>query len=119
MIEHVSILTTADTELIRAYRPASEPDRLLPRYDHPIAMYGSHNSARIVAQRGTFTIAGTGLGSLDSFATALPGDVTLWKLVLDMTHDDLREDLSRLGFTESMIFPDLAALGRELSLAEV
>ena len=82
-------------------------------------MYGTHNSARIVAQRGTFTIAGKGMEPMEKYIDTAIGDKSiLWKYTLDLSDLELKSNLFRLGFTESMIFPDLPALARELSESE-
>ena len=49
--EAVHVLTTADDDL-DPYRPETTKRRR----KSPIAMFGAHNSARIVAQRGTFMV---------------------------------------------------------------
>lgn len=116
--DQVSVLTTA-SRLLDPYQPqTTNTPRLLMRHDTPVAIYGTHNSARIVAQRGTFTVAGKGLLGMEQYAPE-QGDTTLWKLVLDLAWPNLRLALSHLGFTESMIFPDLPALARELMETEL
>lgn len=88
------------------------------RHEAPVALFGSHNSARIVAQRGTFTIAGKGLNSLDHYMRP-DGAPTLTRFDIDMSRESLQRVLVAMGFTESMIFPDLPALARELAKTEV
>jgi hypothetical protein len=116
--ESVSVLTTT-SDLLDPYRPHASDTRFVRRHDTPVALYGTHNSSRIVAQRGTFTVAGKGLNGLEHYADAGGEDVVLWKLVLDVSQEQLREMLARLGFTESMIYPDLPALARELAETEL
>ncbi|MGE0227638.1 MAG: FRG domain-containing protein [Dehalococcoidia bacterium] len=117
LVERAAIYTTADDEIIRPYSPATNDNRLLQRNDLPLAIYGTHNSDRIVAQRGTFTIAGRSLSSLDELADAQE-ECIVWKVKLEESRDQLRSDLIRLGFMESMIYPDLNALARELQELE-
>ena len=59
----IEVLTTADDEL-ESYRPETSKRRKRS----PIAMFGAHNSARIVAQRGTFIVWGNDPQPLDIFA---------------------------------------------------
>lgn len=48
------VLTPGDSTLNR-YKPLAKFDEM---HVHPVALYGAHNSPRIVAQRGVFTIFG-------------------------------------------------------------
>jgi hypothetical protein len=113
-----SIFTTDDPEL-ETYAPhsATTPARAdNKRQKTPVAMYGIHNSPRIVAQRGTFTIAGPDLRSFDEYAEK--SETVLWKLILDYGRETIQKDLTALGVTQSMIFPDLVGLSREITAAE-
>jgi hypothetical protein len=82
----------------------------------PVAMYGLHNSPRIVAQRGVFTIFGKSTDSFDEVyeAGGYPAE-TLLKVEVPATAIlPLLEQLSAVGITDSMIYPDLEGLAREL-----
>lgn len=82
----------------------------------PVAMYGLHNSPRIVAQRGVFTIFGKATSSFDEVyqAGAYPAD-TLIKIEIPADSIiNLLEQLSAVGITDSMVYPDLQGLAREL-----
>jgi FRG domain len=113
--EEMSVLTT-DANDLAPYRVANQSE-LLQRYKPPVALYGTHNSARIVAQRGAFTVAGKSLDSLDSFVD-VQAPPSLWKFILEMPRQELRSDLSALGFAESMIFPDLEGVSAEIRRSE-
>jgi len=114
--ETVSILTTVDEDEMRAYEVSGRVD-FPRRYNAPIAIYGTHNSARIVAQRGGFTIAGKSLQSMHEFVDEV-GDGCLWKVELNMDREAIAANLSALGFAESMVFPDLVGLSREIAGSE-
>jgi hypothetical protein len=107
----IQILTTTDDE-IEAYRPTTSRKR----NKSPVALFGTHNSGRIVAQRGTFMIWGNDTRELEAFAGETPGK--LWKLVIQGDRTDLARDLSNLGFGETMVFPELSSLAVELSRVE-
>jgi hypothetical protein len=82
----------------------------------PVAMYGLHNSPRIVAQRGVFTIFGKATDAFDEVhqAGGYPSD-TLLKIEVSATAIlALLEQLIAVGITDSMIYPDLEGLAREL-----
>jgi len=121
----IAILTVADEEAKKWEPQTLTSERLAKRASLPVAMYGVHNTARIVAQRGTFTVAGEQWLGLDGHYTSQDswtvGDddcPVLSKFVLDGNPVTLVEQLSRVGFSESMIYPDLVGLSRELERSE-
>ncbi|MCB0331747.1 MAG: FRG domain-containing protein [Bdellovibrionales bacterium] len=107
----IQVLTTADDEL-EPYRP----DTTRKRNKSPIAIFGAHNSQRIVAQRGTFFVWGNETKPLDEVANDVMS--TLWKIQLTGSRADLARDLQRLGFGETMVFPELSYLAAELTRTE-
>lgn len=107
----IQVLTTADDEL-EPYRPASTRKR----NKSPIAIFGAHNSERIVAQRGTFFVWGNEAKPLEDVAADLPA--TLWKLKLVASRNQLADHLQLLGFGETMVFPELSYLASELTRTE-
>ncbi|WP_295168390.1 FRG domain-containing protein [uncultured Brevundimonas sp.] len=109
--EAIHVLTTSDEES-EAYRP--ETSRRRNR--SPVSLFGTHNSNRIVAQRGTFMVWGEDVRSLENFAEESVAPI--WKLVIDGNVADLRSQLNMLGFVESMVYPELASLAAELSRVE-
>ncbi len=70
----------------------------------PIAAIGPRNSARMVAQSGTFTIIHENPDSIEKV-----GDEShIWRLVVPVaSKEHLRSELKLLGFNELMLFPDL------------
>lgn len=104
------ILAPGDEET-KAYRPASDFSGA-----HPLCIYGSHNSRRIVAQRGVFTVFGQGNRPMESLhLKPLFSDSCLVKIELNKRFlPTIRESLLSYGITESTIFPDLAGLAQEL-----
>jgi len=82
---------------------------------YPVAVYGAHNSSRIVAQQGVFTIFGQERRSMHELNT---GDgfkgTELKKLtILPSRIRSMRKSLLNHGITESVVFPDLEGLARE------
>jgi hypothetical protein len=85
------------------------------RAQEAIAIRPSHDSARIQAQRGVFTIHGSDQGSLDRLAALTGRDAYLRKLVVPadaIAH--LRQQLAVAGITDTLLFPELPSLCREL-----
>lgn len=109
--ETIHILTTADDEA-DSYRPVTNKKRLAP----PLALFGTHNSDRIVAQRGTFMVWGNDTRPLEDFAAEYPS--TIWKIKLRDQQESLTRSLQALGFNETMIFPEMPSLAIELSRVE-
>lgn len=109
--DSVQVLTTTDDDA-DAYRPETTKRR----NKSPVAMFGTHNSGRIVAQRGTFFVWGEDRRPLEDFAAEMPA--TLWRLEIKGGRAGLARDLDALGFGETMVFPELTSLARELSRVE-
>lgn len=109
--DFVHVLTTADDEA-ESYRPESTKRKV----KSPVALFGTHNSQRIVAQRGTFMIWGNEPRPLETFAAE--GRGTLWKIEIAGGRDNLAQELAQLGFGETMVFPELPSLAGELSRSE-
>jgi hypothetical protein len=78
-------------------------------------MLGAHNSARIVAQQGVFTIFGDDRRPMQALVRR--GVMPLRSLaVLSIAAgniDSVRTTLLETGITESTIYPDLEGLARE------
>ena len=70
----------------------------------PVAGIGPRNSARMVAQAGTFTIIHAEAEAVEDVAD---GD-SVWRLIIPAAKKaELRGDLRLMGFNEFMLFPDL------------
>ena len=90
-------------------RGAWEEDRL--GVELPVAIYPTYVHARLRAQRSCFTIHGKRKEGLHN----LVSDSILKRYLIDPTsRDAIRDDLRLFGITDSVAFPDLDGLGREL-----
>lgn len=106
------ILSTSD-EQMKGYKAT-------PKYTKmnklPVALFGAHNSPRIVAQRGVFMIFGEGVSPMEKLYEKenFPQDslvkITLNKSILPK----MRATILSHGITESVVFPDLEGLAREI-----
>ena len=98
---------------IRVYAPGAEFSEM-PKI--PIMIYGSYNSPRIVAQRGGFALFGQGTEQMETvYLDAKFPDEILQKVTIPHANvSDIRRSLFRKGFTESVVFPDLEGLAKEL-----
>lgn len=84
--------------------------------NHPVAMFGAHNSQRIVAQRGVFTVFGKKLEPMEKLLIddAFPDDALQKIIIKKGVIAKLRNDITNYGITDSVIFPDLDGLAREI-----
>ncbi|MFM0086725.1 FRG domain-containing protein [Paraburkholderia sediminicola] len=106
------ILVTKDPE-IKGYQPAPSFSKM---NNHAVALYGAHNSPRIVAQRGVFTVFGQNLAAMDdAYDSASFPNGSLQKIILDKSLlPALRQSILSYGITESVIYPDLDGLAAEM-----
>lgn len=106
------VLAVDDSHL-NAYGPSVDCNIMK---DFPIAIYGAHNSYRIVAQRGVFVVFGKQTHPMEVIFQDhnFPGNA-LKKLVIPKEklphfYDAVRHH----GITDSVVFPDLDGLAREI-----
>jgi len=86
----------------------------------PIAVRSVHSTNRIIAQRGTFTLHGSasqGLNKMDfSTKNGRNRAIKLDKLIIKRSHkDSLLRELYVAGISDSLLFPDLDGLSREIA----
>jgi hypothetical protein len=106
------VMTTDDPNA-SAYRPIGDCNVMK---DFPIAIYGAHNSQRIVAQRGVFVCFGKDIRPMDDIYEkgAFPKDC-LTKLKISKSKlPHFFDALHRHGINDSVVFPDLDGLAREI-----
>jgi len=115
-LRHVSFeggVLSPDDEAIKGYQPTP---KFAGMHNQPVALYGAHNSARIVAQQGVFTIFGRNAKPMeqvfktDGFPAECLTKITMTKSVIL----PMRKSLLNHGITESVVFPDLEGLAREI-----
>ena len=83
--------------------------------NNPVALYGVHNSQRIVAQRGVFVLSAANIAPLNQIDFREHGDGLLIKLNIPVAKkQDIFKQLFGMGITDSVIFPDLDGLAREI-----
>ena len=107
-------LSPSDTMVNHSYAIGSDP-----RYinELPVAILGIHNSPRIVAQRGCFTLFGKSLLPMEEIFSApntnFPKE-TLRKIIIPASLIGiLLEKLVWMGISDSVIYPDLEGLAKE------
>jgi hypothetical protein len=105
-------LSPFDLMVNQAYALGADPKYI---NEMPVAILGIHNSPRIVAQRGSFTLFGKSLSSMEEiFEKHNFPDDTLKKLVIPASIiSSLLEKLVWMGISDSVIYPDLEGLAKE------
>lgn len=114
MGDSISVLATTDP-VIDPWSPGTEPTIFAP---WPIAIWGTHNSARIVAQQGTFTVAGKELAPLEVCPAAVEHD-TLERITIDCDRQEIFASLRLLGITQAVVFPGLPGIAADLTAEEL
>ena len=92
--------------------------KLYPTVDPPVqpaAIFGIHNSSRIVAQRGVFTIFGKNVKSMkEIYESESFEEDTLRQIVIPADCiEPMFKKMLNMGFTDAVVFPDLEGLARE------
>lgn len=95
------------------YSPDAPPDDVP---NNPVMMYGTYNSPRIVAQRGGFALFGNVSAPMEEIHSSSGFAVEcLQKVLIPKDHiPEIKNSLLRKGFTESVVFPDLDGLAKEI-----
>ncbi|WEZ82186.1 hypothetical protein P6U16_13470 [Rhizobium sp. 32-5/1] len=81
----------------------------------PLAIFGVHNSPRIVAQRGAFVLFGKETEALDKHPE-LSGDQGVVARIVIPAASKRRMflNLYDIGISDVVVYPDLDGLGREI-----
>lgn len=105
-------LSPSDTMVNQSYAIGSDA-RLIN--EMPVAILGIHNSPRIVAQRGSFTLFGKSLSPMeDIYANHIFPKDTLSKILIPAALiGELLAKLVWMGISDSVIYPDLEGLAKE------
>ncbi|WP_382152557.1 FRG domain-containing protein [Hydrogenophaga sp. ANAO-22] len=92
------------------------PQALSQMHEHPAAILGISNSARMFAQRGVFTIFGRNVSSMETqFKSGGFAKDALRKIIIPKEYiEQLLHSLIRLGFTDSLSYPDLQGVAMEI-----
>lgn len=106
------VLTPGD-ESLNGYKPTPTFSGM---NKYPVALYGAHNSPRIVAQQGVFTIFGQHSIPMEEVyeQEGFPSECLLRITLKSQAIKGIRTSLLKHGITESVVFPDLEGLAREI-----
>lgn len=107
-----SILSVED-DFVNAFKPKTQYANIREK---PVAIFGTHNSPRIVAQRGVFLVFGKKIKPMEDIYIddSFPQDCLI-KLVFPKNKiSSLLNSLMSIGITDSAIYPDLEGLAKEI-----
>lgn len=107
-----------DDREVATYLPAKLPrhDKRRTMYHDAVALIGSANSQRMLAQRGHFTLFGEGVEPMEKAfdSRGFPKDALVKLEVPETEIDDVLSVLLALGYTDSVAYPDLQGLAMEI-----
>ena len=108
------VLFPADDPRAKEHAPLRPEQELKGKL--PLAITPIHSSQRIAAQRGVFTIHGNERAALDRLARRKGEDRPyLRRMVIPSAHvATVHRELAISGISESLIFPELSGLCREI-----
>lgn len=107
---------TTEDEWERLYLPSDQDDDedpLLATPEIPILWDSPHVTRRVAAQRSRFMIFGTDPSWLANLLKKRNSYITAIRIPVSSVRS-IRQELRDAGVTESVVFPDLDGLGREL-----
>ena len=98
---------------VKSYSPEADLDQ---RKEMPIMIYGTHNSPRIVAQRGMFGLFGKSISPMEQlYGNRDLKAGCLQKIEIPKSAiDTVASSLFRKGISDSTVYPDLTGLSMEL-----
>jgi FRG domain len=104
---------TPGEDAVKGYKPTPSFSGM---YNHPVALYGAHNSPRIVAQRGVFTVFGQDTKPMEVVCDKqnFPPDCLVKIVLKQATLATFRKSILNHGVTESVVVPDLDGLAKEM-----
>lgn len=100
-------------EQVKSYSPNVD---LAERKNLPVMIYGTHNSPRIVAQRGMFALFGKSVEPMEkSYKSGEFDPGVLQQVIIPKAdRDRIASSLFRKGVSDSTIYPDIHGLSMEL-----
>jgi hypothetical protein len=106
-------ILSVENHLVDSYKPRTQFTNIREK---PIAIFGTHNSSRIVAQRGVFVVFGKSTTPMDQgYVKDSYSQDCLIKIVFAKERIQLLlESLTSIGVTDSVIYPDLEGFSKEL-----
>ena len=106
-------ILSVEDHFIDSYKPRTPYGNIREK---PVALFGTHNSSRIVSQRGVFTVFGKKIQPLETtyIEDSFPQDCLIKLTFPKEKILTLLNSLNSIGITDSVVYPDLEGLAKEL-----
>ena len=106
-------ILSVEEHFVNSFKPRTPYENIREK---PVGIFGTHNSSRIVSQRGVFTVFGKKLKPMeDTYVDDNFPQDCLIKLVIPKDKIlALLNSLTSLGITDSVVYPDLEGLAKEV-----
>lgn len=106
-------ILSVEENFVDSYKPRTPFANIREK---PVAIFGTHNSPRIVSQRGVFTIFGKKIQALETtyIVDNFPQDCLIKLNFPKEKINTLLNSLTALGITDSVVYPDLEGLSKEV-----
>ena len=124
--EELNFISHKSRRIFRTENSSSNPDKALMkayydldetvlRIDHPIAIASSYTNDRIISQKGCFTLHGIDIVDIRYFYRSAKSN-RLVRIEIDhKSRASIKEELDQAGISDSVLFPDLEGLTREIN----
>lgn len=112
-------ISSVDDHEVKGYAPLPSEGQHIQSF-WPVAVYGMHNSPRIAIQQGTFVVFAPGKATpMENLVSSEEYRVKAKKVLSCITIEAesiklIAQQLRRLGFRHSMLYPDLQGLATDL-----
>lgn len=106
-------ILSVEESFVDSYKPRTTFANIREK---PVAIFGTHNSPRIVSQRGVFTVFGKKLKPMEETYVddKFPQDCLIKLNFPKEKINSLLNSLTSLGITDSVVYPDLEGLSKEV-----
>ena len=106
-------ILSVEENFVDSYKPRTTFANIREK---PVAIFGTHNSPRIVSQRGVFTVFGKKLKAMEQTYVddKFPQDCLIKLNFPKEKINSLLDSLTALGITDSVVYPDLEGLSKEV-----
>lgn len=103
-----------DSTFLKGFLVTQDTDSLT--WEFPVAIHGPHNSPRIAAQKGVFTLFGSSNKCMKEIYRTRPYIRNTLRCVLIPRTSvlNIRSQMRVLGFTNSVLFPELAGVAKDI-----
>jgi hypothetical protein len=106
-------ILSVEDHFVDSFKPRTPFGNIIEK---PVGIFGTHNSSRIVSQRGVFTVFGKKIKPMEEtyIDESFPQDCLIKLTVPKDKILLLLNSLTSIGITDSVVYPDLEGLAKEV-----